>query len=135
VTKADFQKLADMRIREAKILLDAGEFDGAFYLAGYAVECALKACIIRRQIPPDSWPEKKFMEKCYSHKLEDLLILADLKATLNTAGPVSGNWGLVSAWTEQSRYEIGKTTSEATQLYDSITDANVGVLQWLKTYW
>jgi hypothetical protein len=42
VTRADFQKLADMRIKEAGILLAAGEFDGAYYLAGYAVECALK---------------------------------------------------------------------------------------------
>jgi len=28
-------------------LLRLGLFDGAYYLAGYAVECALKACIAK----------------------------------------------------------------------------------------
>src|SRR5262245_20776123 len=36
--RADFQKRADMRIREAKILLDAGEWNGAYYLTIYSVE-------------------------------------------------------------------------------------------------
>ena len=64
IAKADFQKLADMRIREAKALLDAKEWDGAYYLAGYAVECALKACIIKRLNSSDLWPEKSFVENC-----------------------------------------------------------------------
>lgn len=43
LSRSDFQRLADVRIAEAKVLLDAGMWDGAYYLAGYAVECALKA--------------------------------------------------------------------------------------------
>jgi hypothetical protein len=71
--KSDFQKIADMRVREARILLDAGEWDGAYYLAGYAVECALKACIIKRLNTSDVWPEKSFMDNCYKHDLKLLL--------------------------------------------------------------
>jgi hypothetical protein len=41
--RADFQHLARARVKEAEILINAGEFDGAYYLAGYALECALKA--------------------------------------------------------------------------------------------
>jgi HEPN domain-containing protein len=44
MNRKDFQELSDRRIREAKILFDAGEYSGAYYLAGYSVECALKAC-------------------------------------------------------------------------------------------
>ena len=47
VTRADFQQLADLRLKEAKALLDVGMWDGAYYLAGYAVEVALKARICR----------------------------------------------------------------------------------------
>src|SRR5690242_18924526 len=36
---ADFRDLAAMRVREAKLLLDGGEWSGAYYLVGYAVEC------------------------------------------------------------------------------------------------
>ncbi len=31
-------------MRDAEVLLDAGQWSGAYYLAGYAVECGLKAC-------------------------------------------------------------------------------------------
>lgn len=42
-----FQELSRIRLDEAKALLESELSDGAFYLAGYAVECALKACIAK----------------------------------------------------------------------------------------
>jgi HEPN domain-containing protein len=47
MTRKDLQKLAAIRLKEAKLLLAANAPDGAYYLAGYAVECALKACIAK----------------------------------------------------------------------------------------
>jgi len=47
MNRNDFQQLADVRIDEAVVLLDQGKYDGAYYLAGYAVECSLKACIAK----------------------------------------------------------------------------------------
>src|SRR3712207_6924003 len=47
-----------LRLAEARALLDAGFPDGAYYLAGYGVECGLKACIARQtrqhDFPPRS---------------------------------------------------------------------------------
>ncbi len=57
-SKSDFQALAGIRIREARVLLSAGEFDGALYVGGYAVECALKA-IIAKSIPAHTFPAAK----------------------------------------------------------------------------
>jgi hypothetical protein len=48
MNRAEFQKLSDLRLHESKALLTAGLPQGAYYLAGYAVECALKACIAKR---------------------------------------------------------------------------------------
>src|SRR5690242_7885063 len=48
VNCTDFKKLAEIRMAEARTLLKARHYDGAYYLAGYAVECALKACIAKR---------------------------------------------------------------------------------------
>lgn len=45
-SRSDFEKLIELRLREAKLLLVAKEWDGAYYLAGYAVEFALKIKII-----------------------------------------------------------------------------------------
>ncbi len=134
-TKADFQKLADMRIREAKLLLDAGEFDGAYYLAGYAVECALKACIIKRLMTSDVFPERRFSDDCYKHDLKVLLRLADLEGPLNLAAPVLVRWGLVKDWSEQSRYEHGRDATVVRPFYEAIADPTEGVLPWLKARW
>jgi hypothetical protein len=43
--RTTFQQLAEARIGEAKLLLANGHPSGAYYLAGYAVEYALKARI------------------------------------------------------------------------------------------
>jgi HEPN domain-containing protein len=47
MNRADLQKLSNTRLRQARILFAAGESSGAYYLAGYAVECALKACFAK----------------------------------------------------------------------------------------
>ena len=56
MNRVDFQGLSRLRIREARALLRLGEWAGAYYLAGYAVECALKSVIskgTRRHDFPD----------------------------------------------------------------------------------
>ena len=48
MNRNDFQKISRLRVKEAKALLDSGYPVGAYYLMGYAVECALKACIAKQ---------------------------------------------------------------------------------------
>jgi hypothetical protein len=43
--RRDFQTLSAVRSREAKALAQVGLYDGAYYLGGLAVECALKSKI------------------------------------------------------------------------------------------
>jgi hypothetical protein len=63
MNRNDFQQLADVRIDEALALLGQGKFDGAYYLAGYAVECGLKACIARLTSQDDYPPKPKFIHE------------------------------------------------------------------------
>ncbi|MBI5497110.1 MAG: HEPN domain-containing protein [Deltaproteobacteria bacterium] len=83
-SKRDFEALVDARIREARALMKAGEYDGATYLAGYSVECALKA-VITKGIPAETLPPRTF-QSVYTHSLEDLLGLAGLRQKLKTRG-------------------------------------------------
>jgi hypothetical protein len=137
VNRNDFQRLAEVRLRESKALLAAGLPDGAYYLAGYAVECALKACIARRTQEHD-FPEKG-ASKYYSHDLEDLLGFArlrvDLDQTLQGNPAMMANWTIVQTWSEESRYEAGKTAQEATDLLNAIEDQTGGLLPWLLQRW
>jgi hypothetical protein len=133
--RSDFQQLADVRIDEAAVLLAQGKFDGAYYLAGYAVECGLKACIARLTSQDDYPPKPKFIHDYYSHEIEKLVKTAGLTAQRDAdaaADPdLEANWGFVKDWSEESRYER-KTAAQAQQLIAAITDAAHGVLPWIK---
>lgn len=58
MTRKELQALVALRVREAKVLLKNDFPDGAYYLAGYAAECAIKACIARRTVRYE-FPDKK----------------------------------------------------------------------------
>jgi len=137
MNRTDFQELAEVRIAEAAVLLAAQKWDGAYYLTGYAVECALKACIAKLTNQYD-FPEKRFAEKCFTHDFERLLDCVDLEgklfADLITDQIRSENWETAALWKEVSRYER-KSQAEAELLYNAITDSAHGVLPWLKQNW
>lgn len=110
---------------------------GAYYLAGYAVECALKACIARG-FRAEEWPEKGFVVECHTHEILKLVRLAGLEAA-RTAGVIANpnlgtNWNVVKDWSERSRYER-HSLIKAQRIHDAVTHAADGVLPWIKLYW
>ena len=134
--RSDFQEIAVLRLRESRALLDAGFPDGAYYLAGYAVECALKACISKRTQEHD-FPEKE-SDKYYSHDLEKLLGFAKLKEdffqALRANPAMNANWIIAKNWAETSRYQR-KTVADATGLLRAIEDQTGGLLPWVQKRW
>jgi HEPN domain-containing protein len=138
MNRADFHKLSEIRLKEAKVLLDRKCYEGAYYLAGYAVECALKACIAKRTLAHDFPPNPRVVNDYYSHKIHSLAKLAGLELELNKRLSVvqfSANWALVIKWSEQGRYETHIESKDARDLYRAISNSRNGVLLWLKKYW
>ena len=138
MNRAEFQKLADLRAREAGVLLAARCYDGAYYLAGYAVECALKACIARKTRRYDFPPPRNQVDSYYIHDLGRLMrasgLEEDFERAQAAAQVLSDNWAVVEKWSEQSRYaRVPK--NRALALYKAVTDAHHGLLTWLKTHW
>jgi HEPN domain-containing protein len=137
MNRADLQRLAKARIREAQILFAAGEHSGAYYLAGYAIECALKACIAK-SVKRYDFPDKSLAQDSYVHDLGKLLKLADPNSELVTAAQanplLNASWNLAKNWTEQSRYEV-RTKNEAEAIINAITRRKDGVLPWIKRRW
>ncbi len=109
---------------ESKALLAAGFSEGSYYLAGYAVECALKACIAKRTREHD-FPDKDFVNKSHTHDIAKLLQLAELKIELEIAmqgNPVMrAGLDTIQDWSESSRYER-KAEQEARDLLQAIED-------------
>jgi hypothetical protein len=106
-----------------------------YYLAGYAVECALKACIAKLTNQDDFPRDRKFVEECYTHTLERLLKAAGLKPALDADAvanlALAGNWGEAIRWQESSRYE-SRTQAQAQMLYNAIASQPNGVLPWIR---
>ncbi len=139
MNQRDFKKLANIRIADAKVLLKTSRnASGAYYLAGYAVECAIKACIAKNTKVGDWPPKPDDVRKMYSHDLNELIKQANLAAALDTeikTNPqFAGHWGIVKEWSEQKRYEQCKQI-KASEMVVAITDNSNGVLAWIQQYW
>lgn len=137
MNRIDLQQIAETRLKESRVLLAAGCPDGAYYLAGYAVECALKACIAKRTLEHD-FPDKKLVNDSHTRDLGKLLQLAELNIDLQTemqANPaMQSNLAAIQDWSEASRYER-KEAREATELLQAIEDQTGGLLPWIKLHW
>lgn len=48
MNRLDLQNLALARLEEVEVLLNNHKYSGAYYLSGYVIECALKACIAKQ---------------------------------------------------------------------------------------
>ncbi|MBE9141642.1 HEPN domain-containing protein [Planktothrix mougeotii] len=136
MNRQDFQDLAETRRKEAKVLLDNHQYSGAYYLSGYVIECALKACIAKNTQQYD-FPDKNTVMDSYTHNLEKLVKVAgldrQLKSLLNDQVFLS-RWSEVRDWSEESRYKK-HNQQKAEDIYLAITDPSHGVLQWLQQHW
>ena len=97
-----FRAVAELRIRDAKALLDARRLNGAIYLAGYSIECYLKYAYCERSrtihLPAD----------LETHRWDTLVESAGLVGDLKSAPKIFGLYSaLADAWGPSLRYETG----------------------------
>jgi len=136
LTRRDFQRLADLRAREAAALLRTRNQIGSYYLSGCAVECALKACIAKLARRHEFPLKADYVRRLYTHNLEELLKLADLETQLendmkaNTS--LARNWGVVKSWNEESRYRSSGLNGK--DLHGAVVGPD-GVFPWTKQRW
>ena len=135
LSRIDFQAIARTRAKEAGVLAKAGEQQGAYYLAGYAIECALKACIAKK-IKKHMFPDKSFANRVYTHDLEVLLqesgLEAQLEADMKLNPGLAANWITVKVWSESSRYSTSALAG--IDLHSAVSGPD-GVLRWIKKAW
>jgi hypothetical protein len=141
VNRTELRQLAEDRILDAAALLAPASqrWSGAYYLAGYAVECGLKSCVLAHvERTGVIFKERKFLENCWTHDLKILVKSAGLESQFGQARSASPgldlNWATVTDWSEESRYEQ-KNQIGAEELYEAITNNNDGVMQWIRIHW
>lgn len=110
--------IARCRFREARILLDNNEHDGAVYLCGYALELILKRRIVRI-LEWEGYPERRReaeklgLRSFMVHDLEVLLRLAGLEKKIQSHTTAYAKWQMANTWDSEFRYKrIGDITKE-----------------------
>lgn len=145
---ADAHELMESPTRDAK-RSDVGyrHYRGAMYLAGYAIECLLKAYLIdHNSVPtPDKpnlsgamdrinilrqkdglLPAKDITRSATGHDISYLLSLTNLD---EIAGYDKKLWGSVGTWDTSWRYESSMIRAVAAKEFMADVDA---VVKWLK---
>jgi HEPN domain-containing protein len=124
MNRNDLRELALIRLREARVLLKNGNYEGSYYLCGYVVECGLKACIAKQTRRYD-FPDKKSVDESYTHDLTKLVKIAglglDLDKEIKSNADFAVNWSIVKDWSEASRYEK-HTEKEAQAVYFAVVN-------------
>jgi HEPN domain-containing protein len=138
MNRRDFQGLAERRLREARVLYDNRLYSGAYYLGGYAVECALKACICKKTRKGDFPRDRQALDNIFTHDLERLIKGAELnnphKDKMDADQAFAVNWATVKDWSEEARYQV-HTQKKARDFLQAIDDPTTGIMAWLQNSW
>jgi HEPN domain-containing protein len=110
----ELESIANARLADARILLNAGRYDGAIYVCGYAVEVGLKARICQTlnwSEFPSTNSEFSAYRSFQTHDLEVLLRLSGMERAIKEQNLPA--WSAITAWRPESRYNvIGTATQE-----------------------
>ena len=137
VKRIELQALAQSKLDDSLLLLTNSRFSNAYYLAGYAVELGLKACIAK-QFVADAIPDLQLVKDTHTHKLDQLIGTAGLRIELlkeqKSDKLFNEYWGIAVRWSSDSRYD-STDKMLAQYLMTAIADDKHGVMRWIKSYW
>ena len=128
ISKKDLRKLINQKVKDAEALLAERRYATAVYIAGYAIELALKLKICRIFKFSQGFPENRLEFAIYQSSLQNQHLLVgaitqikdirnhDLNKLLFYSGVeyriklnYLTEWSIVAKWNPEIRYKIQKT--------------------------
>lgn len=135
--RSELQSLAEAKLIDVQILLEAKRYGSSFYLAGYVIEFGLKACIAKRMVA-QAIPDKKFINELHTHDLKKLVNLAGLQTELRDEQKANElfatYWGISGTWNEASRYAATDAYTSHLMV-DAVQHPESGIFRWIKQHW
>lgn len=108
LTRNELRRIAREKVKDAEALFNAGRYEGAVYICGYAVEIALKARIcktLKWADFPSTTGEFNRLEKYKPFKVHSLNLLLSYSGIEDKIrNNFFTEWSLISTWDPQSRY-------------------------------
>jgi HEPN domain-containing protein len=105
----ELEKLAEDKLKDAKVLFEAGRYDGAFYICGYAVELGLKKKMCST-LGWDEYPSDGKYKILKTHDIEVLLHFSGAKKQIKKS--FIFEWSTVIKWNPEIRYSSEARTAE-----------------------
>ena len=92
-----------------------------------------------RTIQQHDFPDKKFINDAYTHKLKDLVRLdpalwTELQNEISSDVKLRSNWNTVFSWNDENRYELVEEL-QAKSLYEAAAEPGSGVMEWIRRRW
>jgi hypothetical protein len=117
----EFEQIARDKLIDAQCLFEGNRFDGAVYLAGYALEIALKVKLCKNNDLLE-FPERKNEADITTKQwLIHSLIVLEQKCCLNLDSNYLVEWSNVKGWDVEGRYKRTQQTQDnANDFLDSV---------------
>lgn len=146
-TIEEIKDIAVQKLNAAKILVQNGDVDNAFYLAGYSIELELKAKVCELLNFPDLFNEEgekvpkigQIRKKYKTHDLFELLIHSGLKAKYDFEKGrqqmlFDSNALLFENWNENCRYKPCGYYKlvDVERLIEMIEHPENGIRKWIR---
>lgn len=124
-----YYRAAVDRYGDAQVLLSGNRTTGAVYLAGYAVECALKTLIIAATRPSGRSKAASDFRGKKNHDLEHLRSVYFRKGGPRFPPDIARLFALVNWWNTDLRYD---TKRVSTPDAEDFLGATTIILEWVK---
>jgi hypothetical protein len=117
--EASARLLAESRVAAAQ----------AYFHAGFAVECALKAYIMSKG-RLNGWPDRDSRPELYTHDLRKLVGIAGIQ--LSTTDPIGPSWKVVLDWDRNQAYDPNPMPRRVARSMVEATFGQKGVVTWIR---
>lgn len=110
MTEQELVVLASDRLEDSRVLLASNRFHGALYLAGYSMECALKARVCRFL----GWSDYRVTGEYKSMRSHDFVFLLSYtgRESVMQDSDNQADWTTVRDWRPELRYSINPSVGE-----------------------
>lgn len=133
IPRKALEEIAEARLLEAETLRKAGHYAAAIYLAGFAVECYLKAAICATL----HWNELR--ETFKTHDLESLMLHSGSDSKLRKNSPlvesfakIRETWALDRPDSIRYRRPADFKKKDAELFMQYVSDPATGIVPWLR---
>lgn len=117
-----YRKLASQAV------MDTSTASAAWSQAGFALECTLKAAIMRKE-RLNAWPSRESRKELYTHDLGRLARILGME--VDARHPIAPAWAVVLQWRRDDMYSTKMTRAVAISLCEAVFSEE-GVATWIR---